>query len=379
MNQLKGFSCLSNYIFASRNVKMAETLKKDIQDSINDSIEKKLPFVFYRLPENEEIHFIRETLPGNFVQSEAPGFMFSPFQQDKDTWTYFIRNDTHIVGSLEDLYNVSFKIEDICGGASSNRQLTKDDFYNQVNKAVDSIKKGELDKVILSRIEEVKVEMEPLRMFIGLCKKYNSAFVALVVIPGQTVWLTASPELLVSLELDKIKTVSLAGTKLTGDKTPWGDKEKHEQQIVTDYIQDLLKKHCSDIKVSAPENIVAGNVMHLKSEFHATLTTDLLQLVKELHPTPAICGTPKDKALAFINNTELHHRKYYTGYLGPCNIEGETDLFVNLRCAELFKGKANLYIGGGITADSDPEKEWSETNMKAQTLLSVIAPATKAV
>ncbi|HSY75336.1 MAG TPA: chorismate-binding protein, partial [Bacteroidia bacterium] len=248
----------------------------------------------------------------------------------------------------------------------------------QVSKAVDSIKNGELEKVILSRIEEIKVEMEPLKMFIGLCEKYNSAFISLVVLPGQSVWLTASPELLVSMELDKIKTVSLAGTK-PADKALWGDKEKHEQQIVTDYVHGILKKHCDDIKVSAPESIVAGNVMHLKSEFDATLITDLLQLVRDLHPTPAICGTPKDKALAFINSAEPHQRKYYTGYLGPCNIEGETELFVNLRCAELFKGKANIYVGGGITADSDPEKEWNETTLKAQTLLSVIAPTIKAV
>ncbi|HXB11581.1 MAG TPA: chorismate-binding protein, partial [Bacteroidia bacterium] len=69
--------------------------------------------------------------------------------------------------------------------------------------------------------------------------------------------------------------------------------------------------------------------------------------------------------------------KYYTGYLGPYNIDGKAELFVNLRCAEVFNDSVNIYVGGGITSDSVAEKEWDETVMKSQTLLSVMFPKTK--
>ncbi len=91
-----------------------------------------------------------------------------------------------------------------------------------------------------------------------------------------------------------------------------------------------------------------------------------------MHPTPAVCGIPLDSAKQFIKQTEGYDRKYYTGFLGPCNVNGKTNLFVNLRCAELFANNINLYIGGGITKDSIPEKEWEETELKSKTLLSVL-------
>lgn len=76
-----------------------------------------------------------------------------------------------------------------------------------------------------------------------------------------------------------------------------------------------------------------------------------------------------NEAQQFIKGTERYDRKYYTGFLGPCNMDSKTNLFVNLRCAEVFSDSVNLYIGGGITKDSKPEKEWEETELKSKTLL----------
>src|SRR6202021_687877 len=95
-------------------------------------------------------------------------------------------------------------------------------------------------------------------------------------------------------------------------------------------------------------------------------------LVSELHPTPAVCGIPLNDATQFIKETEGYDRGYYTGFLGPCNMDGKTELYVNLRCAELFADCINLYVGGGITKDSIPENEWEETEMKSKTLLSAL-------
>ena len=96
--------------------------------------------------------------------------------------------------------------------------------------------------------------------------------------------------------------------------------------------------------------------------------------IAELHPTPAVCGLPKNLADDFIRLKEKHERKYYTGYLGPWKLNQQVDLFVNLRCMEVTDDEFILYAGGGITAHSIPEKEWEETNQKAATLLAVINP-----
>jgi isochorismate synthase len=91
-----------------------------------------------------------------------------------------------------------------------------------------------------------------------------------------------------------------------------------------------------------------------------------------LHPTSAVCGTPKEAALAWILQTEKHERELYSGYLGPINLASETHLFVNLRTVKIRGENAYYFAGCGITEDSIPEKEWQETQMKCQTLQRVI-------
>ena len=100
-------------------------------------------------------------------------------------------------------------------------------------------------------------------------------------------------------------------------------------------------------------------------------------MLKLLHPTSAVCGTPRDAAFAFIQQHETHDRELYSGFLGPVNIDGDgkgpaTGIFVHIRCMKLEGKLATLYAGAGLTEDSEPEREWLETDMKCQTLLKVI-------
>jgi len=94
--------------------------------------------------------------------------------------------------------------------------------------------------------------------------------------------------------------------------------------------------------------------------------------VEALHPTPAVAGQPKEDAIRFIKELEPHDREYYTGFLGPINKDREIDLFVNLRCAKITPTSLSLYVGGGITLDSDPADEWDETRWKAESLLKIL-------
>jgi isochorismate synthase len=98
-------------------------------------------------------------------------------------------------------------------------------------------------------------------------------------------------------------------------------------------------------------------------------------MLKLLHPTSAVCGVPKAPSLDFIDKVEGYDRSFYSGFLGPAQVGGDTHLFVNLRTVRFKDGKATFFAGAGITEDSVPAREWEETELKCDTLLKVIAPS----
>jgi isochorismate synthase len=99
---------------------------------------------------------------------------------------------------------------------------------------------------------------------------------------------------------------------------------------------------------------------------------ELKKLLDTLHPTPAVCGLPKESSKSFILANENYDRTYYTGFLGEINVDLETALYVNLRCVEIVGTTAIIYVGGGITLESIPENEWSETSNKTFTIKSIL-------
>ncbi len=174
-----------------------------------------------------------------------------------------------------------------------------------------------------------------------------------------------------------LSTMSLAGTlqRESGKKPSWGSKEREEQQMVTDYISEVLTGEGITVERSEVETVEAGNLWHLRTTLSGLATAEqVVSAVKALHPTPAVCGIPLQEARDFISHNEGYSRKYYTGFLGELHRgKGrETRLFVNLRCMEYLGDKARIYIGGGITSSSDPSKEWDETRAKSKTILKVL-------
>ena len=175
-----------------------------------------------------------------------------------------------------------------------------------------------------------------------------------------------------------LQTVALAGTQLvTNSKTIiWQDKEKIEQQLVTDFIVENLKDLVKEITISSPYSVKAGNLWHIKTDISATLQSNkkLKKIINVLHPTSAVCGLPKQAAKDFILKNEGYNREYYSGFLGELNIDFvtfrtlQTDLFVNLRCMKVTQNKVALFIGCGITKDSNPEDEYWETVNKSMTM-----------
>ncbi|MBK0404742.1 chorismate-binding protein [Adhaeribacter sp. BT258] len=272
--------------------------------------------------------------------------------------------------------------------ADSDIQATsRSDFEALVENAILFIKKSEAEKIVPSRTAQQPLppHFSPVAGFINLTQQYPLAFVSLVSASKIGTWLGASPEILVQKDRHNIfKTMALAGTQklVSGQNAAdaiWRQKEIEEQSMVVRYIISCFKKiRLREYVETGPRTAVAGNLLHLRSDFcvnlneqpdFPTLTSDMLHL---LHPTSAVCGQPKAAALDFLHEHENYDRKYYSGYLGPVNVNAETAIFVNLRCLELQKNEAILYAGAGVTQDSDPQKEWLETELKMQTVAKAL-------
>jgi isochorismate synthase len=270
------------------------------------------------------------------------------------------------------------------------------DYVRNATQAVEAIHRGEMRKVVISRTKRVQFTDAPnaVALFDKLCEAYPNAFVSAVSIPerGQ-IWISATPERLVSVDADGIfRTASLAGTQSATHpdgtaKRPaqamWAQKEIEEQALVSRYIIECFKRiRLREYIEEGPKTVTAGNLMHLGTSF--TVDTQAVRypqlgtvMLKLLHPTSAVCGTPRDAAFAFIQQHETHDRELYSGFLGPVNIDADgkgpaTGIFVHIRCMKLEGKLATLYAGAGLTEDSEPEREWLETEMKCQTLLDVM-------
>ena len=233
-------------------------------------------------------------------------------------------------------------------------------------------------KLVLSRslIMERQEDDTPLTLFQRACKRYPRMMICLAYTPKSGMWLTATPEILLSGSGSDWQTVALAGTMPYADHLLWNDKNIQEQRYVATYITEQLEQFASDVTEEGPRTIRAGHLAHLRSDFHFTLLNNARvgQLLQALHPTPAVCGLPKREAFQFIQQNEHDPRLYYSGFMGPLDIAGRTDLFVTLRCMQLLPDHYRLYAGGGILKDSTEEAEWQETEIKLDTMRNILNP-----
>ncbi len=266
-----------------------------------------------------------------------------------------------------------------------HHSTTREEFCNAVDRAKTDIAAGRMEKVVLSRLQEVPLDEDfnPCTLFHRLALAYPNAFVSLVAIPGVGTWLGATPELLLGLDDTSLRTVALAATcrREQGgsiSELNWGEKERLEQSLVSDYVHDCLAELGLDnYRVSGAETVRFGDILHLQTSYSLSREEITVEagnkLLASLHPTPAVCGAPKAVAQRFVQSHERHCREFYSGYLGPVNLSGRASLFVNLRCLQLLEKSALLYAGAGITADSTAEREWAETDLKLHTLLRFLA------
>ena len=365
-----------------------EKMKTSILDLPEILIKKGLPFAIYSFPGKRNFNLV---IQKNNILDEiniidintVNGFVLANFNSAKTGLANYIKPDFFLTEN-DDLDQVQSFLQntDIKNDThlTDNNNISEKEYLSRVEYLVSKVQTKELKKIVFSRVVSKSVTNQiVLSKFLGeLRKKYRGAFVNLFHIPGVGTWCGASPETLFKLIDDHYYSDSLAGTRIvSNDKEPdWSNKEHEEQQMVSSFIESVLSElGVKKYEKIGPTNSKAGNLYHILTTYKIpkkVIGQNAGKVIAGLHPTPAVCGLPKAEAFHMIQKAEQHQRRYYSGFIGPWKLNGQSQLFVNLRCAELGKNKINIYVGGGLTASSIPEDEYQETVYKSQTLLSVV-------
>jgi len=342
---------------------------------------KNIPFCIYRFPGEKIFHLAIDSI---FVESkERKTLWFAPFDASADNVDIFmsvideIELTTTFINNLQNISQQN-KIN-----TTLSRETSREDYDNSFRKYLQEIEKGDLKKAILSRViyQEKPLDFHPVDFFVKLAIDYSDAFVHLSQHPASGMWIGATPELLIQQSSDQLHVMALAGTQARHSKQQpyhWRPKEEEEHRMVNEHIENVLRKfNCRILKKEGPITTEAAYVAHLKTDYTVEANkSDLKAFLKELHPTPAVGGLPIKKGMECIRNFEGYNRSYYCGFIGETDFNTEVNLFINLRCMQVGEDKLAIYVGGGITAASDPEEEWQETILKSKTMMDKIQTQT---
>lgn len=252
-----------------------------------------------------------------------------------------------------------------------------DEYHSDFQHLHSEIASGRLRKVVLARSRTTSLgeDKQLMRIFANACAAYPSAFVALVATPHHGTWLMATPELLAESHGGRVRTVALAGTMRKGDAAKqWSAKNRNEQGVVAHYVQNCISPLAAECESGETETITSGELLHLRTTFRFTLPSGktVADVATALHPTPAVCGMPKNLALSAIKEHEHCQREYYSGFAGPISANGDADLYVTLRCAKFAADTCTLFAGGGLMPESRAQDEWDETEAKMDAIRRIL-------
>ncbi len=266
---------------------------------------------------------------------------------------------------------------------SAHYPMSFDMWRAMIRQATERIHAGELNKVVLARAAELRFE-ERVRLMPILChlaRDYADCYRFLFEPRPRFAFYGASPELLASVRGKRIETMGLAGSigrgsareddlRLSGELLR-SHKNRQEHSIVADKIRDRLLPLTESLEIAPPGLLKLKNIQHLHSPIRGRLKreTGILALVETLHPTPALGGDPRERAMRLIRDLEPIPRGWYGAPVGwiDANLDGQ--FTVAIRSAVAQESRAWIYAGAGIVAESQPESEWEETALKFRPML----------
>jgi isochorismate synthase len=386
-----------------------------VNQLISFAQQKGAGLAIWKLPQDNIVHILTDMDGGTVIEELEldqlkSGFILAPFQAGQQKNLHFkadlkgkfeLSNNVTDKGNqvsvdwekLSEAHenalsstNPNYKIAENLKESPSLTSTLKEEYKKIVEAGIAAIKKEQLYKIVPSKIKVVAndEEIDYAATYLKACAQYKDAFVSLTYSPQSGLWLGASPEILIEdHKNDYFKTVALAGTQIKTENsvanTAWTQKEIEEQAYVSRYIINCFKKiRLREYEEIGPKTVQAANLLHLKTTYK--VNTNALNfpelasvMLKLLHPTSAVCGMPKIPALEFLEQQEKHERCYFSGFLGPVQMYEKSQIYVNLRCCQFTKNSIVFYAGAGITEDSDPEKEWLETEMKCKVLGDIIS------
>jgi len=326
-------------------------------------------YATYRLPDTDEIITIRgkvDVINNLSDIKEQQGYLVAPFDVLHHP-ILLIRKESVTRSTLPDIV----KIE-----SSNYPTLSQTPYEPAFHLFHEAVRTGQFHKLVLSRAIVIsRGKRKETDIFQQACHDYPHQMVTLFSTPQSGTWLVITPEILFTATSDgQCSTMALAGTMPADTTSQWSTKNRQEQQVVADYIQNQLTPLVCQCSIHGPYTTVAGRVQHLRTDFSFRLNDSrtIGDILATLHPTPAVCGMPKDQALHFICANEGYDREYYSGFSGPLNIDSSTNIYVTLRCAKIPPEHITLYAGGGIMPESELTSEELETRLKMGTVQSVI-------
>ena len=260
--------------------------------------------------------------------------------------------------------------------------LSEVEWLEAVDHAVAEIRGGRLDKVVLARdlIVWAKEELDNRMLAARLAHRFPECFTFI-----HETLVGATPELLIRRIGASVESLVLAGTArrdarevddaAVGAALMSSAKDKREHEFAVDSVGRVLTSVCDQLTVDeAPFLLKLANVQHLATRVRGRLAEPLsaLQLAGLLHPTAAVCGTPRGEAERLIRRLEGMDRGRYAGPVGWVDASGDGEFGIALRCADVNGARARLFAGNGIVADSRPEAELEETRLKLRAMQSAL-------
>jgi menaquinone-specific isochorismate synthase len=250
--------------------------------------------------------------------------------------------------------------------------------------ALGSIDAGVLEKVVLARPLELTLDrpLQSARLIESLGQLHPGCY-RFAFRVGTKLFAGATPELLFRREGTRLQTMALAGTarrdpdpiqdQALGAALLTDDKERREHALVTDALREALAPLASSVQVDGPSLRRLANLQHLETTVRAQLERKVSDgtLLERLHPTPAVCGAPREKAKVLLQELEGFDRGWYAGPVGVISREGAT-FAVALRCLLAESTRAQLFVGAGIVAGSEADREWQETETKSLAVLRAL-------
>ncbi|WP_455591716.1 isochorismate synthase [Bacteroides sp.] len=351
--------------------------------NFEEVVAHKQSFILFRKPDSDVLYVgwsykdCNQTFQHLNELNGQSGYVIAPFRADE--------NHPIVLIPIDDFFGCSLPkgIENLPPLKDNAIEQTgvDEEYAQRFEVFVRQLRDKVFDKLVLSRsVERQDVEFNDVaKAFSYAFNRYPHSYVYMLYTPQTGLWVGSTPEIMLQSKGDVIwSTVALAGTQplLRGGKLPqrWSAKQRKEQEYVAAYIRRQLES--MDIKSleKGPYPTYAGALSHLKTDFYFLKPDEdkIGDLLSLLHPTPAVCGLPKEEAYRFILENEGYDRSYYSGFVGLLDPKEKPDLYVNLRCMNMQDGKLTLYAGGGLLASSELNDEFQETEKKMQTMKGVI-------